>query len=73
MVNYQSFGEASDWMLGAHKIVAFSPELGTGQKETETFFPNEKYIKEIINLNYKIVKQFLIQHELKVLEEQYII
>ena len=56
MVNYQSFGEASDWMLGAHKIVAFSPELGTDQKETETFFPNEKYIKEIINLNYKIVK-----------------
>lgn len=30
MVNYQSYGEASDWMLGKRKIAAFSPELGTG-------------------------------------------
>ncbi len=31
MVKYRSFGEASDWMLGAKNIVAFSPELGTGE------------------------------------------
>ena len=31
MVKYWSFGEASDWMLGAKNIIAFSPELGTGE------------------------------------------
>ena len=29
MVDYSTDGEASDWMLGEHLIVSFSPELGS--------------------------------------------
>lgn len=31
MVNYVSYGEASDYMLGKHGIIALSPELGSGK------------------------------------------
>jgi hypothetical protein len=31
MVNYVSYGEASDYMLGKHGIISFSPELGSGK------------------------------------------
>lgn len=55
MVNYLSFGEASDWMLGKHDIVSFSPEVGTEDYKTESFMPEKSYVNKIINLNYKIV------------------
>lgn len=28
-IKYEANGEASDWMLGKHGIIAMSPELGT--------------------------------------------
>ena len=37
-VNYPANGEASDWMFGQHGILAMSPELGTKDKASETFF-----------------------------------
>ena len=36
-IKYDANGEASDWMLGQHGIVALSPELGTSFKKTDTF------------------------------------
>jgi hypothetical protein len=42
-VGYEANGEASDWMLGAKKILSFSPELGvyhTGMESGyESFYP----------------------------------
>jgi hypothetical protein len=38
-IGYTANGEASDWMLGEKGIVAFSPELGTAEKDTEGFYP----------------------------------
>lgn len=35
MVNYVSYGEASDYMLGRHNIFAFSPELGSGKVSSD--------------------------------------
>jgi len=37
-VEYPANGEASDWMLGAHGIYAFSPELGTSNHQSDEFF-----------------------------------
>jgi len=36
-IKYDANGEASDWMLGAHGIVAISPELGTLHNKSDHF------------------------------------
>jgi len=41
LLNYSSDGEASDWMLGQKGILAFSPELGNSDYNSETFYPNK--------------------------------
>ena len=55
MVNYQSYGEASDYMLGKHSIFAFSPELGSGSKTSDDFIISKNDIDEVLALNYKII------------------
>ena len=47
-VNYSTDGEGSDWMLGEHKIVAFSPELGSFNPLAQTFFLPKDLIYEVI-------------------------
>jgi hypothetical protein len=37
-VGYSGNGEASDWMLAEKRIIAFSPELGTNNDRTRTFY-----------------------------------
>ena len=37
-IQYTANGEASDYMLGAFGIIAMSPELGTSDLKTATFF-----------------------------------
>lgn len=56
-VDYPANGEASDWMFGAHGILAMSPELGTKDKASEVFFiGTEKVLKETISANYPWMK-----------------
>lgn len=55
MVNYITSGEASDWMLYYHNIVAFSPELGLVDNDKNGFKPNKDELPDIINKNYKII------------------
>lgn len=59
MVSYNTYGEASDWMLGEKGIVAFSPELGSEKEDTDTFFMPRDLIFEVIEENYKIINLFL--------------
>ena len=58
-VNYSTDGEASDWMLGEHKIIAFSPELGSFNPLAQTFFLPKDLIYEVIEENYKVIDLFL--------------
>ena len=37
-IKYRASGEASDWMLGKMKVIAMSPELGTGSVYSELFW-----------------------------------
>lgn len=37
-VHYPANGEASDWMLAKHGILAMSPEIGTSDPRSEVFF-----------------------------------
>ena len=37
-VFYTANGEASDWMLGEHGIIAFSPELGIDDYRSDSFY-----------------------------------
>jgi len=58
-VDYSTDGEGSDWMLGEHKIVAFSPELGSFNEHAQTFFLPRDLIYEVIQENYKVVELFI--------------
>mmetsp|Transcript_35834 Transcript_35834/g.54932 ORF Transcript_35834/g.54932 Transcript_35834/m.54932 type:complete len:161 (+) Transcript_35834:1137-1619(+) len=71
MVDYPANGEASDWMLGRHGILAMSPELGTEDKRSESFFFYSKtLLKRTISKNYPWIKytamQLLPRFEVKV-------
>jgi len=37
-VNYPANGEMSDWVLSEYGIISLSPELGTNDYRTNTFF-----------------------------------
>lgn len=53
-IQYDANGEASDWMLGEHGIVAISPELGTNNKQSDHFvLTNETLLKHVIQTNDK--------------------
>lgn len=64
-VHYASNGEASDWMLGEHNIVAFSPELGSFNPQAQDFIIPKNLIVDVINENYKVIELFLKRNEFK--------
>lgn len=59
-IQYEANGEASDWFLGQHHIVAVSPELGLKEKDSETFFISDpKLLKKILVQNNEWVFKVL--------------
>lgn len=67
-IRYQANGEASDWMLGKHGIVALSPELGIKNSETDTFFiDSPRLLKEVIVENSRWITKAIamVQSQLK--------
>lgn len=50
-ISYSANGEASDWMLGEKKILAFSPELGLKTQDSETFYPSKNTLFKILSKN----------------------
>lgn len=64
-INYTANGEASDWMLGVHNIISFSPELGTDDAASNAFYPNKDLIPDIINTDFKVVEAFLQKNVIK--------
>ena len=50
-LSYSSDGEASDWMLAEIGILSFSPELGTGDAKSESFYPDISTALEICRDN----------------------
>ena len=61
-VDYPANGEASDWMLAKHGIYAMSPELGTKDKATETFFiSSPRALKKCLSENYPWMKYTILK------------
>ena len=51
-VEYSANGEGSDWFLGHASVLSMSPELGTNNEETRSFFlPTVDLIKEVVEAN----------------------
>ena len=50
-IRYSANGEASDWMLGEKRIVAFSPELGTKDTMSDKFYPSKTIMFSILKSN----------------------
>jgi hypothetical protein len=56
-IRYEANGEASDWMLGTHGIVAMSLELGIQDHESDDFFiSSPEVLKETIVENAQWVR-----------------
>lgn len=70
-VDYSTDGEGSDWMLGEHKIVAFSPELGSFNKKAQTFFLPKDLINEVIQENYKVIDLFIKRNNFEIKDPYY--
>jgi hypothetical protein len=52
-INYTANGEASDWMLEERGIYAMSPELGTHDEASKTFFIKEwSTLSKVVTQNY---------------------
>lgn len=64
-VEYVANGEASDWMFGAKKIIAYSPELGEKEKYSENFWVDPKWHREILMTDYKLIESFIEAHHIK--------
>ena len=50
-IAYTANGDASDWMLGERHILAFSPELGNGNNNSNAFYPNKKITFDVLEKN----------------------
>ena len=50
-VNYLTNGDATDWFIGKKNILSFSPELGSGKKNSDKFYPNRNITFEILKNN----------------------
>ena len=50
-IKYKANGDASDWMLHERKALSFSPELGNGERVSDTFFPNKSLTFDILESN----------------------
>jgi hypothetical protein len=61
-ISYVANGEASDWMLGRHGIISFSPELGNDKQDTDNFFPPKEKIPEILDFEFPVIKAFFARH-----------
>ena len=51
VIKYLTNGDATDWFLGKKKILSFSPELGSGNKNSDVFYPDRKVTFEILENN----------------------
>jgi hypothetical protein len=53
-IKYKANGDATDWMSKQNGgVMSISPELGTKDHHTDKFFPEQKYVKSIIEENFK--------------------
>ena len=52
-IQYKANGEASDWMLGEKRILAFSPELGIDNGNSNHFYPDRSTLLKVIHANLK--------------------
>ena len=50
-IKYLANGDATDWFLGKKKILSFSLELGTSDKNSEVFYPDKSVTFEILEQN----------------------
>lgn len=58
-IKYTANGDATDWMATINGIMSISPELGTSNKLTDKFFPNQEWVKPILTENFKWINYTL--------------
>lgn len=52
-IQYSANGDATDWMAKQNDMMSISPELGIKNRATDRFLPDQKWVKPIIEENFK--------------------
>lgn len=67
-INYIANGEASDWMIHFHDILAYSPEIGNHDKFSNHFYVSDtkKHLPTIVKDFYPTIRYFIDMHKIRI-------
>ncbi len=69
-LDYESNGEAGDWLTGAKNILNLDVELGNSNHKSDRFYPPKILIDKIIRHNWLIMRQFIYAHNITLVLKQ---
>jgi len=61
-IDYETNGEAGDWLTGAMNILNLDVELGNNDTRSNSFYPPRILIDKIVTHNWIIMKKYLEAH-----------
>lgn len=61
-LDYETNGEAGDWLTGAKKILNLDLELGNKDPQSNQFYPPKSIISRIVRYNFITMSEFLLAH-----------
>lgn len=62
LLDYSCNGEAGDWFVGKKDVLGIDFELGDLNNLSESFYPPQSIISDIVRYNWHIVKEFIYHH-----------
>jgi hypothetical protein len=65
-INYETNGEAGDWMLEKQNIIDLDVELGNLDSKSDSFYPPRDQIHSICEYNYNVYEAFFWKHNIDV-------
>lgn len=73
-LDYETNGEAGDWLTGAKNILNIDLELGNKDPRSNQFYPPHVLIDKIVRYNWVTMKDYLLEHiiNLKLIKVKFI-
>ena len=63
-LDYTTNGEAGDWFTGKKKILNIDLELGNLDRKSESFYPPQSILADIVRYNWLAMSEFLSKHSI---------
>ena len=62
ILDYSTNGEAGDWFTGKKDILGLDLELGSQDPLSDSFYPPQSMLSDIVRYNWLVMKEFLFSH-----------